>query len=941
MKKLALITVIILFAAAICPAAISIINAFNSGELSPQLEGRTDLSRYYSGCRTLENFLIFSYGGATRRPGTKYIATAKNSDEASRLVPFEFSTTQAYILEFGDEYIRFYKDNGQIVDVNDDPYEISTPYDTDAGTDLFELHFIQSADTMYIVHPAYKPRKLTRTGHTSWTITEIEFERGPFLDENETTTTITPAGYTIDDANTTNETFGISDDGDLTGIFDDNENFIVSGSTGNDATWTVSSTSYSAPTTTITVTGDITDATADGSAIVVEGKMTLTASAAIFDVNNHVGALWQVTHTATGEKVSGSFSNNAAAQNSASVAMQLNRKFDFTTHGTWTGDVVLQRSYDGGQTWKDVLPVHYENDGNRQFSDSETVDDAIYRVHVDANTAGIDSGTLKYNLIARSHDVAGVIDINAVATTTSASGTVMNLLGGTSATTNWAEGAWSLDEGYPATVAFYEERIAYAATTNNPQTIWFSQTGDWDNFLAGELDSDAISYTLAADQVNVIRWLSPQGWLLIGTIGGEWKIGSGTNEDPLTPKQVVAKRQSNYGSAYQQPVMVNNVILYVQRQARKVRELVFSFEVDSWLSPDLTVLSEHITDTGIVQTAFQKTPDPILWTILASGDIVAMTYQRSQEVVGWHKHTSGTADFESVAVIPGPNEDEVWVSVERTVNSNTVRYIEQFQARDWGSDQNDIFFVDSGLTFDGGAAVTITNITKATPAVVTAAAHGFSDGEQVRIADVTGMTEINDEVYTVDDANTNTFSLDDSAGVGDINSVGFTAYTSGGQAWQVENTFTTLGHLEGETVDIAADGAFYGTAVVGSNTITLTSFYNTVHAGLNYVSKLQPMKLEVPGNVISGRTKRITDITCRFHNTLQCKYGPTEDSTLDVFSFVDEDLDELEARQTLFSGDRKQEFDGDYETHGNIYLQVDEPLPCTILSILPDFEVYR
>ncbi len=919
----------------------SIINAFNSGELSPQLQGRTDLSKYYSGCRTLENFLVFSYGGAARRPGTRFIATAKNSDEAARLIPFEFSTAQAYIIEVGDEYMRFYRNGGQIQnDADTAPFEISTPYDTDAGTNLFELHFVQSADTMYIVHPAYKPRKLTRTGHTSWTLTKIEFERGPFLDENDTPATIKPTGYTIDAVDTSAETFDIADDGDLTAIFDDNENFLISGSTGNDATWTVSSTLFSTPTMTITVTGDITDSTADGSALVVEGAVTLTASTPTFDTTNHVGALWQIIHTAPGEKVSGSFSNSGSEQNSESVSMQPNRKFDFVTHGTLTGDVVLQRSYDGGQTWKDVLPIHYENDGNRQFSDSEVVDDAIYRVHTDAGSDGIDSGTLKYNLIARSFDVKGVVDVTAVASSTTATGTIKNLLGGTTAVATWSEGAWSLDEGFPSTVAFYEERIAYAATTNNPQTIWLSQTGDWDNFLAGELDSDAISYTLAADQVNVIRWLSPQEWLLIGTIGGEWKLGSGNNEDPLTPTRVVVKRQSNYGSAYQQPVMVNNVILYVQRQARKVRELVFSFEVDSWLSPDLTVLSEQITKTGIVQTAFQKSPDPILWTVLTGGDIAAMTYQRSQDVVAWHRQKSGTADFESVAVIPGSGEDEIWVSIERSIDNSTVRYIEQFQPRDWGDDQNDIFFVDSGLTFDGGAAVAITNITKADPAVVTAT-NTFSDGQQVRIIDVLGMTEINDTVFTATSTSTSGFTIWDATNSVAIDSSGFTAYTSGGTARQVENNFTTLTHLEGETVDVAAGGAFYGQATVSSATVTLTDFFNTVHIGLNYVSKLQPMKLEVPGQNISGRTKRITDITVRFFETLQCEYGPTEDSVLDAFSFVDENLDTLESTQTLFSGDRKQEFDGDYETEGNIYLQVDEALPCTILSILPEFEVYR
>ncbi len=947
MKNKLLIFLLTIVAMALpAPGVVTTINSFNAGELSPQLEGRTDIAKYYSGNRTLENFLVFSYGGATRRPGTRFIAAAKNSDEAARLIPFEFSTEQAYMLEFGDEYIRFYRDGGQIQnDVGTAPYEISTPYDTDpdpvtgVATNLFELHFIQSADTMYVVHPSYAPRVLTRTGHTSWTLTEIDFQRGPFLDENEDDTIkITTTGYAVTAVDTSSETLGFT--GDLTGIFDDNENFMIAGSTGNDGTWTVSSTSFSSPTTTVTVTGDLTDATVDGSAIVVDGVVTLTATSAIWDTTNHVGALWKVTHTADAESAAGSFNNNGSEQNTASIPMQLNRKFIFTTHGTWSGDVHLQRSFDGGQTWKTRLPVHYEDDGNRQFSESEGVDDAIYRVHIPASSAGIDSGTVKVNLTAFSFDVDGMVKITAVASTTSATATVKNLFGDVSATSRWAEGAWSLDEGFPTTVQFYEERIAYAATTNKPQTVWFSQTDDWPNFLAGDLDSDAMIYTIAADQVNAVRWMSSQSWLLLGTTGAEWKLGSGNNEDPLTPTQVVAKKQTNNGSAYLQPAVVNNAILYVQRQGKKLMELVFSFEADSWLSPDLTILSEHITAGGIVQMAFQRTPDPIIWAVLTDGDIAAMTYQRSQDVVAWHRHTSGTADFESVASIPGSGEDEVWVSVERTIDESTVRYVEQFAPRDWGSDQEDIFFVDSGLTFDGGAAVTITGISKANPAVVTAGSHGFSDGDQVRIVDVVGMTEINDTVYTVDDKTDDTFSLDDSQGIGNITSAGFTSYKSGGTASQVENRFTTLSHLEGEAVDVAASGEFYGTTTVDSGIVTLSSFHNTVHIGLNYISKLAPMKLEVPGNNISGRTKRITDITGKFFETLQCKYGPTEGSLLDLFDLSDE-FDQLEGVPALFTGDRKQDFDGEYETQGNIYLQADQPLPCTILSLIPEFEVYR
>ena len=731
-------------------------------------------------------------------------------------------------------------------------YEISTPYDID---DVFELQTIQSADTMYIVHPEYSPRKLTRLAHNLWTLAEIDFERGPFLDENETETTITPSATT--------------------------------------------------------------------------GTITLTASDSIWNAN-HVGALWQITHIVAAESAEGSFTG---VDNSTTINVQFGRTFHFSTHGTWTGTMLLQRSYDSGVTWEDVRSVHYEGDGNITYSDEEIVEDAIYRVRMNAYT----SGPARYSLTALSHKLNGVVEIATYTSATSVTATVEYTLGGTGATKYWSEGAWSVDEGYPSTVSFYEERLVFAATTNNPQTIWFSQTADWENFLIGNNDSDAMNYTIAANQVNAIRWLAPQDWLLIGTIGAEWKMGSGSIEEPLTPTKVTTKRQSSNGSANLQPIMVDNVILYVQRQNRKLFELVYSFEADSFVSPDLTVLSEHITGSGITQMAYQKTPDPILWCVTDDGDLATMTYKRSQNVVGWSKQLFD-GDVESVAVIPGDDEDEVWVSVERTIGGSSVRYIEQFQPRDWGANQGDAFFVDSGLSFDGGEAVTITDITQASPAVVMATSHNFSDGEQVRIISVSGMTEVNDEVYTVDDATINTFSLEDATGSVDINSTGFTAYASGGSVEQVENTFTTLSHLEGETVSVAGDGGYAGSHTVAGGTITLDDYYNKAHAGLPYTSKLKPMRLELKQSQnLQGKTSRITELTVRFFETLGGEFGPDFD-TLTSFIFRDID-DPVEAPPPLFTGEKKEFFEGDYSLDSAICLQQDLPLPFTVLAIIPEFEV--
>jgi hypothetical protein len=162
---------------------------FTGGELSPRLDGRNDLTKYASGCKTLENMIVYPHGSAARRPGTQFVAEVKDSTKKTRLIPFEFSTTQTYMLEFGNQYIRFYKDNGVILS-GASPYEISTPY---LEAELFDIKYAQSADVMYICHPNHAVRKLSRTGHTAWTLTEVEFTNGPFLDHNITTTTASPS----------------------------------------------------------------------------------------------------------------------------------------------------------------------------------------------------------------------------------------------------------------------------------------------------------------------------------------------------------------------------------------------------------------------------------------------------------------------------------------------------------------------------------------------------------------------------------------------------------------------------------------------------------------------------------------------------------------------------------------------------------------------------
>jgi hypothetical protein len=617
----------VLFGILFCSiAAAQPLVSFNAGELSPLLKYRIDFEKRYLGCATMENLIVKPQGAAVRRPGTYYIAQTKNNARA-RVTSFTYSTSDAYVLEWGNLYVRFYRNGGQLLS-GSSAYEVTTTYTT---AQLRDLHLVQSNDVLYIFHPDVAPRKLTRTDHTDWAIADVDWSRGPFEDQNTTVTTITPSAAT--------------------------------------------------------------------------GTITLTASASIF-TSDHVGALWEITHTIDGDEVSGSF---AGTGTSATIDVRENQEYTFTTHGVWSGTVKLQRSYDSGSTWSDVLVFSSEWDRNASFSETEEVEDAIYRVNATANNGIGGNQSILYNLVVYSFDVDGVVDITAYTSGTVVTGTVDYELGGTSATDRWAEGAWSDDNGWPRTACFYQDRLFVGGNAELPTTVWASQTSDYENMLADVTDSGAIVYEVAGAQQNPIVWLAERKGVVAGTSGGVFQVSSASGDnEAVTYANIQSQRVSSSGCTNIQPVLLGASTLFVDRDKQIVRGLGYDLQTDGFIAPDLTVLANHISDPCFVEVAVQRSPDPIVWYIRQDGEVCGLTFDEAQDVHAWHRHTIGTA--ESVAVIPGTDEDEVWFCVQRSINGNTKYFIEQMQPQDWGSDPNDIFFVDCALTYDGSATTTLTGL---------------------------------------------------------------------------------------------------------------------------------------------------------------------------------------------------------------------------------------
>lgn len=588
---------------------------------------------------------------------------------------------------------------------------------------------------------------------------------------------------------------------------------------------------------------------------------------------------------------------------------------------------------------------------------------AVAGINDGAGFAATDVGRL---IRMREGSTWGYVKITGWTSTTVVTVTVLSTLTNTSAKTFFRMGVWSGTSGYPAVVTFHEDRLFFAGATNNPLRIDGSNTSDYTNFAPSDtagtvVATNALSFVFNANDVNVVRWIiSDEKGLLAGTVGGEWLVRPSSQGEALSPTNITAKRSTKYGSANIQATQLGKSILFVQKAGRKVRELAYYFDADGFRATDLTLLAEHITMSGIVELAPQNEPQPILWCVRADGLFASLTYERDSESfkVGWHRHklggqsdASGThAWVESAAVIPSPDgtRQDVWLSVQRYINGAVVRYIEVLKPLfDDETEQKDAFFVDSGLTYDD--PLTITGITRANPAVVTSAAHGLSNGDKVLLSDILGLintvdadveledqtSDLNGMSVLVKNQTTNTFEITDLDGVNIDTSAYDTAYVDGGEARKYVSVISGLDHLEGETIDILADGAVQPSREVVSGEITLAVRATTVQLGYGYKSQGKMLRLNAgaaDGTAI-GKTQRTHRMGIMLHRSLGLKIGPSfTDLTRLTFR---EASDAMGRAVPLFTGILSEEFESDYNFENQFCFEQDQPLPSMVLALMP------
>ena len=560
----------------------------------------------------------------------------------------------------------------------------------------------------------------------------------------------------------------------------------------------------------------------------------------------------------------------------------------------------------------------------------------------------------------------GIAKITGFTSATEVNATTSTDFANTNASTNFSLGAFSTTTGFPSTVTFFEQRLVFAGTINQPQTIFFSKSGDYENMdanIGGTIsDSDAIIYTIASNQVNAIRFMTATRTLIIGTAGGEFSVSGGGADVAITPTNILIKKQSNHGAANLDALAVGNVTLFMQRARRKMRELAYNFDVDGYIAPDMTILAEHITEGGITQMAYQQEPNQIIWLVRGDGELIGFTYQREQQVTAWHRHIFGgkfgeatitVTDFANIA----DNTKIVLTKSDgtsTTFNSATSATSGKFHTTSSNNQTatNLKTLIDADSNFTATVSTNVVTIKETSPL-----STGFltitSLDDNVRLAKTdegkavcesvavipTDDTEYEVYVIVKRTINGSTKRYVECLNVFDFDQTDNTSFNyldsqlsySGSAA----TTISGLSHLEGQTVSILADGATHPDKTVSSGEITLDRSARNVKVGLAYTSLLQTMRLNAgsQNGTSQGKTKRIYDITVRMFETIGVEVGPNLNDMERIPFRSSADL--MDEGIPPFTGDKEVEFRGNYETDGFIFVRQTQPLPFTILSLYP------
>lgn len=921
--------------------------SFNSGEWAPSLNARVDIQKYHSGAALLQNFFVDYRGGATARAGTKYILQCYKSATAVRLIPFQASFTVSYILEFGNNYIRFFNNGAPVLEgslaitnitqanpaivtevahgysngdwvyiqnvlgmtqVNQNYYQIagatantyqltdlngvavnSTGYTayTSGGlagrvytiaspytsTELAQIKFAQNVNVLILCHPNHPPYQLVLINSASWTLTTIVFGSTVSTPVGQAVATTLAAGvynyaYVITAVDANGQESAPSAYATLPNVTDLRT---VAGT--NTITWTavVGAASYNvykaeirngAPVpvgASFGFAGNCTDVTFIDSNIaqdfsagppVVQNPFLGSGVATITLTNPGSGYLSVPTITLTAAPPGGSTATAFAYLTVLSVAI-VSGGFNYAGGQSVTllnGVVLNVNSTSGGV----ITSVSIINPG------------LVTGGSIPANptgqiaTSGVGAGST-YNLTWK---IQGIYLSSAGSGYGAAPAVVISGGGGAVATTTLGAPA----AGNPTVPSFFQQRLVLAGPVGNPQQFNMSQPGSIYNFnINNPLEpDDAIQGTLVSGQLNTIQSMSsqPQGLIIISDRQA-WLVNGGSPGSGVTTSSIVANSQAYNGASYPPPIIANDNILYIQSKTSIVRDLVFNYYTQVYTGSDISVLSSHLFyGFQVLEWAWAEEPFKLVWAVRNDGQMLVLTFLKEQELIAWtHADTQGY--FKSVASIteqvPLGSVDAVYTVAQRTINGNTVQYIERITELYYPNGVVDAWCVDAGISYSGAAAT----------------------------------------------------------------------------------TFSGAQHLAGKVVTGLADGIVIPPFAMPTTGVFTLPAASKVVIGLAYTPALQTLELDTGEPTIQGKRKKITGVTLKVNQTLGLWIGGSAATIIPMKDLIRGNVGS-ETNQVvtdLVTGDVRTIVDPNWTVQGQYYITQPYPLPASILGVIPEIAI--
>jgi len=628
--------------------------SFAAGEVAPALYARTDLSFYGQALRTLRNAYVMRTGGIQSRPGTVYKGTTKSNGQA-RLIPCVFADDQNYVLEFGNLYVRFWK-NGSLITatvtgawadatayaagvvvsysgtnyvcllahtsatatnrpstggswttywaaLSGTTYELPTPYTT---AQLSALQVAQQPGQMIIVHPSHPPAGLTRIADNQWDLANLSF--------NSSSTIAAP---------------------------------VISGS--YDAFAWFTSEAYVAD-----------DVVKNGGSV----YRCILAHTSAAGNEPGVGASW-TTYWALKTLGTGGYQYVVTALTSSGQESVVSNAFvtDQTSATAAFAFVAL--------TWSAVSGA------------------SLYRVYRGLSSAN-------YRPVSESSGTSYTDADKTSGAYLTGGGPPVSL------------SLFASSGNYPSVVAFHQQRLVLGGTNNQPDTVWASVTGEPLNFTARSpiQDDDTISWRQLSNRATTIRYLLAIANRLFGfTSVGEFVV-AGADDGVLRPGEISPIVFSYNGSGTVAPLGLDDSAIYLQARGARVLMLT-QREKDGTMGSDLSLTAAHLVDGySISEWAFQEIPHSVAWMVRSDGTMLSLSYIPEAGVIGWaHHDTAGT--FESICSVPEGGEDAVYTIVNRTVGGSTVRYIERLADRITSSTK---VLCDSAKTYTSPGSDTLTGL---------------------------------------------------------------------------------------------------------------------------------------------------------------------------------------------------------------------------------------